>query len=660
MKPLVTQRRDPPEQFLPLVVDGLVARGFVERPQTDLEHAHEVPYFVPRFVDGLEHPRRADPVIPDFEQALGELPRVVVVRALAKDVLDVRRRLAGLVQHLELDPPEPELHVEARLAQGRAESPIEQRREFLVSPLLLVEPVQRDERAVVVRVYLEDPFVGSSRLDGVFDDLLANERHLGEHFRLQDGVVGGRCCAIVERFELRPTLGAREDLFQSREGALIARITDEHSLQIRGRADGIAEPLFVKPCRLLAQLELDVGRKLRAERLPIRFSEIRRAIRGRRERLRAVPEVEVRRKFANRAQHDVECRVGRRQFPFLNVAQTRVEPEPILGLRRGREKLSERFGFLPRISGSGVFRRENLGGGFLGLRVRQESAQRGDGSWIVRRQLEHAAGGFECVLRSGEALDIELREFRLDVRALGAAHAVPMLLENLGRALRVAGRKQEARQSTERERVPRRVLEDPRVECPCAIGLGERFFFEGRPLTEHAHALVVRRRVLDAQTEQPAQIVPAPFAAEDRLERGSRLLVGRVGLEQVLVDRDRGVGARELARVDLREQELEGPSLLVLDLLRALLDRLDEDRPSAGGTRRRLERLERRRVVRGDRIRAARVPGRSIAIRQTLARDADQLLKVRELLGVVFGALDEQLVERGETCPLLVGFVERN
>jgi hypothetical protein len=127
-------------------------------------------------------------MIADLEQPLGELPCVVVARSLAEDVLDVRDRLARLVLSFELDPSEPELHVEARVAQRRTESAFEELRELAVAALLVVETIERDERALVIRIDRQDPLVIAGGLRGIFDDFLANERHFREHLRLRNGI----------------------------------------------------------------------------------------------------------------------------------------------------------------------------------------------------------------------------------------------------------------------------------------------------------------------------------------------------------------------------------------------------------------------------------------------------------------------------------------
>ena len=77
------------------------------------------------------------------------------------------RGLPGCVKDVELNASEAQLHVEARLRRRRRFQPsLEERREFALTSLLIVEAIERDECAIVVRIDLQDPLVVARGLRG--------------------------------------------------------------------------------------------------------------------------------------------------------------------------------------------------------------------------------------------------------------------------------------------------------------------------------------------------------------------------------------------------------------------------------------------------------------------------------------------------------------
>ena len=120
---------------------------------------------------------------------------------------------------------------------------------------------------------------------------------------------------------------------------------------------------------------------------------------------------------------------------------------------------------------------------------------------------------------------------------------------------------QEARERPQRAPVVGDELEHPPVQADRVLRRAERLFLEQRPLAEQIE-LERRVRALDAQVEEPAQVVASIGLAQDAIERLHGEVVGLVLLDELPVRLHRLVDATHLAGEHLGELRAEHAELL--------------------------------------------------------------------------------------------------
>ncbi len=115
----------------------------------------------------------------------------------------------------------------------------------------------------------------------------------------------------------------------------------------------------------------------------------------------------------------------------------------------------------------------------------------------------------------------------------------------------------------------RNELEHPPVQADRVLRRAEGLFFEERPLAEQIE-LERGVRALDAQVEEPPQVVASIRLAQDPVERLHGEVVGLVLLDELPVRLHRLVDAPHLAREHLGELRAEDAELLATPALAAV------------------------------------------------------------------------------------------
>ncbi len=556
------------------------------------------------------------------------------------------------------------------------------------------------------RVDLQDALVVARGLLGVLDDLLADQGDLDQHLGAPREIVGRARSAIVQSFEIAPALGRREDVLQALEGGLVAGGEGEHTLEVRRRADRIAQTIFVQACGALAELDLQRFGQSTTKHLAECFSQIRRATRGLSQLIGALPQPELARVLTNGLEHDVEGAAVRAQFLLLSVGQAQIQRQTqrrILGLA---EQDTERVRFAARLTGGRILRGQHISDARAhGWNVEQ-ALEHGHGAALHGRRVDREHGVLQRVFRAREQVLVVLGELHL---ALGAfvtpivRELLAVLLDDLDRTRGVVLREEQAGQRGQRRRVRVVHFQDATVQRHGALGRLEHVLFERGPVTKDRNLGLVVCSVLHAQLEQPAQVITPIFTPQDRFQRARDFDVGGIAFQHLLVEQDRLLRATELFGEHARQTQLEQATLaagrgtrgrgrrlghgfallLLLALarrsgrrlggssrygrrrgglgdLQALFDGFDEGIPGARGARRVFQQIERGRALRGELVGLARVLRGRFTVVQALARNFHQLTEQRELLRFVVRALEEQLVQRGQARPLLVLLVERD
>ena len=312
-----------------------------------------------------------------------------------------------------------------------------------------------------------------------------------------------------------------------------------------------------------------------------------------------------------------------------------------------------------------------------------------DGAWVVGRQLECAPARVEGVDVPAQRIGVQPRELDLASGALGAFALIAIERDDLHGPGRIALGAQQPSERPERHPVLRNELEHAPVQSDRTLGRSERLFFEDRPLGQEVE-LERGVRALDAQIEQPAQVVPAVGFPQEAIERLHRSVVGLVLFDERSVDAHGVVRACHLARVHLGHLGAQRPDLVAsrsvgrvggVLLLFALLagrrgrrgprglqrleadgQRLDEPVPRStapGGARRFLEGMYGL-VARGRELVGLAGPlERGRAILELMAGDPHELLEQGELRVDLARVREQDLVEGREPHPLLVLLVQR-
>ena len=394
----------------------------------------------------------------------------------------------------------------------------------------------------------------------------------------------------------------------------------------------------------------------------------------------AIPERQVGRELARRARDDVERAVRVAELALVHVGEAAVEREPIVASRGRRDEHLEDLGLPLRGAGLVVGPLEDGRGARARLSDHQELLDDLDGPRIVRGELERALARSERVEVAVQRVDEELRQLDLARRALHALALIAVERDDLGGPVGVALRAQEAGERAERAPVVGDELEHAPVQADGVLRRSEGLFLEQGPLAEQVE---LQRGVgaLDAQVEQPAQVVAPVGLAQDAIERLHGDVVGLVLLDELTVDLHRLVDATHLASEHLGQLRAEHAELLAtaaIDALGVLLllallgrprpfedlesgaERVDEPGPLAGGPRRRLESDDRPRASRSE-LEGPGGPGeRGGPVLELLPGDLHQLVEQHQLVGGVAGVGQQDLVERGQTAPLLVLLVQRH
>ena len=136
-----------------------------------------------------------------------------------------------------------------------------------------------------------------------------------------------------------------------------------------------------------------------------------------------------------------------------------------------------------------------------------------------------------------QRIDEELRQLDLASGALHPFALVAIEGDDLGGAAGVALGSQEPRERTQGGPVVRHQLEHPPVKTDRVVRGAEGLFFEQRPLAQQVE-LQRGVRALDAQIEQPAQIVAPVGLAEHPVERLDGEIVVLVFLDEQAVRLD--------------------------------------------------------------------------------------------------------------------------
>ena len=182
-------------------------------------------------------------------------------------------------------------------------------------------------------------------------------------------------------------------------------------------------------------------------------------------------------------------------------------------------------------------------------------------------------------------------------------------------------------------------LREHGVEICGPRGLVEHVLLEARPLGEDRGARIFGA-LRGAKLEEPAQLVAPIFAAQELVERGDRLFVAGLFLDERVVFADRVVDAAELGRMQARQLGLQGAAILggdALLLLQAGGDRVDVELPALGGARRLFELVEA--LLGGSELVSLEGPlHRGRPLTELLAGDVDEAVQELELLVVFFCA----------------------
>lgn len=233
---LVAELGDPPEE-IPSLVDGLCEL------EIDLEHAHEVGHLVALRVHRLEHNRRARPQVRDIEDLLDELPGLRGSWTLAEHLLEVGEGSRRVAETREQQNAEPLTELQAGIAYGALEPPLEQLRQAVPALLGGVQRVERPDRLLVRCIDFEDALVVRDGLSAIARDLLRDEGYFGEQLGATRGLRRRRDDAFVKRGEIPPLFARSQDLLEPLEGALVARLLREHPLEVGARPIGITQLL---------------------------------------------------------------------------------------------------------------------------------------------------------------------------------------------------------------------------------------------------------------------------------------------------------------------------------------------------------------------------------------------------------------------------------
>ena len=658
-EPLVAEDADAAEQLAPLALGGGALAA-------DLEDPDELADLVARLVDVLEDAGGAQAQGAHLEQALDELPGLGVALAAGEDVLQVADGLRRLVEPIEVDAPEGELDVERLVGRGHAEALLQEGGQILPPLLALVELLQGVEGGDVDRVRREDPLVVPDGLGRVAHDLFGDEGDLVEE--LDAIALVGRALGrlLVELFELAPALGRGEDLLQAVEGADVGRVDREDAIEVGHRPLGIAELLVVQAGGPLAELDLDAASHVSAARpaavgdevQPVGLGEVGGAAGAGRELGGAAPQLEVARELVEGAEDDLERGAGGAELLLLDVGELEVEAAAGFLVGLGLEAHADGRGLAAAVADLGVLLLEDAGGAHPRLGLVDEAGQEGDRLGVVGGGGERAHARREGVVGAAEALQVERGQLDLAAGAVLALREIAVAGDDLGRRLVLAGGDEEPRQRAHGLGAGGDLDHAP-VERDGLGGVAEDLLFEGGPLFEDVGAGVALD-LLAAQLEEPAQVVLALVGAEEGVERGHRLAVPGIGLDELAVGGHRLVELGELAGVDLGEAAAEAALLVggeVRSLLQPGLDGLDEGPPRAGGARPRLEELEPLGVG-GELVGAARVAERGRLVGERPAGHAGELAEDGDLLDLVVAGGEEDLVERGQARPLLLLLVD--
>src|ERR1019366_2882114 len=100
-------------------------------------------------------------------------------------------------------------------------------REAVPAVLGRVEAIERTHGLLVNRIELEDPLVVGDRPRAVPGDLFGDESHFGEELRSPHGIRVRLDDTLVEAAQLVPLFARGQDLFETLEGALVARLQRE-------------------------------------------------------------------------------------------------------------------------------------------------------------------------------------------------------------------------------------------------------------------------------------------------------------------------------------------------------------------------------------------------------------------------------------------------
>ncbi len=473
------------------------------------------------------------------------------------------------------------------------------------------------------------------------------------------------------------------------ERALVARLPGEHALEVRGGPIDVAELLVEEVRGPLGELQLDAlgesRRALRRHHGHEHGGEVLRATRLGGERRQPVPQGQVGRELPGRARDDVERPVRIAELRRVHVGEPPVEGEAVVARGGGRDEDFEDLGLTRGGAGLVVRALEDRRRAGARLAHGEQVLDDLDGARVVRRELEGPLGSAERLGVAPQRIDEQFRELDLPRGALEPLALVAVERDDLGGAVGVALGAEQPREGAQRAAVVGDELQHAPVERDGLGGLAEGLLFEDGPLGEELE-LVRGVRALDAEVEEPAQVVAAIGLAQDAIERLHGEIVVLVLFDELPVHQHRLVDAPHLARVDLgelgpqraellaaREVRLGGVVALLallllaragaLERLEPCAQRLDEARPLLGGARRDLERGHRPVAARIDLVRLAGPRERRRAVLQAQAGDLNELVEERELLlgrgRPLSFPVQEDLVERRQPAPLLVLLVER-
>ena len=497
---LVAQLGDAPKQIAALDVVG-------HELEADLEDANEVAHLLALGVDALQDDGGSLPEVRMREALLDELACITQRGVGSHHLFEVVERRLGIAEAIHEQRSEPQFQVRRVPRARERQASLEEVGEVLPALLPRVELVERVDGLIVTGLELEDSLVVVNRLVGVAGDLLGDDRDLGEEVGAAVGVLGRAEDALVEGLEIHPAFPRGEDLLQADERALVRRIAREDTLEIRRGPVDLAEHLVEERGGALGEVDLHVrgqaGLALLGDRLRDGIDELLRAMRLVGEDTETIPQLELRGRVLRGARHDVEG-PGVIAELLLHLGEAKMERKPVGLRRRGGDEHGEDVTLLRPRAGRGVGLFEDDGGARARLRERHQLLDDGDHLRVVGGELEGALGGGQRLERLLQRAHVEPRQLDLARDARSALLEIALLLEDLGRSLRVTRCEQKATERPERADVTVVEPEDLAVERDRLIGSPERLLFEERPLGEHRDARLGAGSAVHAQAEEPA------------------------------------------------------------------------------------------------------------------------------------------------------------